>query len=243
MVLSVEAADVRSKRSQLWNSRKWILFEALFLYGLVIALLFGATRIPWPWFRGYLSLVSAILFLYVPIGVLWLQRIPLERYGIRFRPLVPALKAYGVLSIVTFSLFLIAYYLVWHYQLCQKLHIPTLLVRCSSGPLSHPPLPDPLSLWMLSTVILVALPEECFFRGYLQGRLSELMSPYLAVILGSVFFALGHWIVLGNPATLLVFFPGLLFGWLRLRTRSIVAGTLFHASCNILMEFLHHWFF
>jgi membrane protease YdiL (CAAX protease family) len=33
---------------------------------------------------------------------------------------------------------------------------------------------------------------------------------------------------------LLVFFPALLFGWLRERTGTIVGSTLFHAACNIL---------
>jgi membrane protease YdiL (CAAX protease family) len=32
------------------------------------------------------------------------------------------------------------------------------------------------------------------------------------------------------------FIPGLVFGWMFARTRSILAGTLFHAACNLVME-------
>jgi membrane protease YdiL (CAAX protease family) len=34
-------------------------------------------------------------------------------------------------------------------------------------------------------------------------------------------------------ARLAVFFPALLFGWLRARTGGIGASVLFHASCNL----------
>ena len=42
-----------------------------------------------------------------------------------------------------------------------------------------------------------------------------------------------------DPASLAVFFPGLLFGLLQRRTGSVLAGTLFHASCNVLIDVLH----
>jgi len=39
----------------------------------------------------------------------------------------------------------------------------------------------------------------------------------------------------GDPRALATFFPGLLFGWMRSSTKSILAGTLTHASSNILV--------
>jgi membrane protease YdiL (CAAX protease family) len=41
-----------------------------------------------------------------------------------------------------------------------------------------------------------------------------------------------------NVQRLAVFFPALLFGWLRARTRGIGAPVLFHALCNILASTL-----
>jgi membrane protease YdiL (CAAX protease family) len=35
-----------------------------------------------------------------------------------------------------------------------------------------------------------------------------------------------------SPQRLLVFFPSLVFGWLRLRTGSLLPGIFFHALCN-----------
>jgi membrane protease YdiL (CAAX protease family) len=48
-----------------------------------------------------------------------------------------------------------------------------------------------------------------------------------------VIFAIGHVLTIRHPARLAVFFPALLFGWLRQRTGGVGASVLLHASCNI----------
>ncbi|MBT9554434.1 MAG: CPBP family intramembrane metalloprotease [Myxococcales bacterium] len=96
-------------------------------------------------------------------------------------------------------------------------------------------------------LVLVALPEEWFYRGYLQARLDEshprrwrILGADLGVgwLLGSVLFALGHLVLDARVERLAVFFPSLLFGWLRARTGSVMASTLFHALCNVLAQTL-----
>ena len=93
-------------------------------------------------------------------------------------------------------------------------------------------------------LILVAFPEEYFFRGYLQGRLDERFAPKWRIlgaqlgpgwILASLAFALLHPILIPGVHRLLVFFPSLHFGWLRARTGSIGAAVLVHAFSNILL--------
>jgi uncharacterized protein len=96
-------------------------------------------------------------------------------------------------------------------------------------------------------LVIIALPEEAFYRGYLQSRLDEAL-PWKMRILGadigpsllitSLVFALGHFATIREPARLAVFFPSLVFGWLRARTGGIGAGVTFHASCNIFSELL-----
>ena len=104
------------------------------------------------------------------------------------------------------------------------------------------------SLWWLLTFLvvhlgLVALPEEWFFRGYLQGRLDERFgTPWRiggvacgpGLVLASVAFTLLHPILIPGVHRLLVFFPSLLFGWLRARTGNIGAAVWVHALCNLL---------
>ena len=74
---------------------------------------------------------------------------------------------------------------------------------------------------------LIALPEEVFYRGYLQTRLDDAWplrvrlfgaSVGPSVVVTSAIFALGHLLTIHDPGRLAVFFPSLVFGWLRART-------------------------
>lgn len=92
-------------------------------------------------------------------------------------------------------------------------------------------------------LLVIALPEEAFFRGFLQTSLDHAWPPRfrvlganvgLGLLVSSAIFAVGHLLTTPHqPARLAVFFPALLFGWLRARTGGIGAGMTFHALCNI----------
>jgi membrane protease YdiL (CAAX protease family) len=64
-----------------------------------------------------------------------------------------------------------------------------------------------------------------------------------ALVVSSALFAVSHVAVIPNPQRLAVFFPALLFGWMRARTGSIAAGAAFHALCNLLSDVLHTSYF
>lgn len=108
----------------------------------------------------------------------------------------------------------------------------------------------PLSL--LIQLLLVALPEEFFYRGFLQGRLNAVwtrrwhLGPFhtsAPILVTSAAFALGHFAIGFDPRRLAVFFPSLAFGWLRDRTGGLVAPVVYHAACNLLVELavVHYW--
>jgi hypothetical protein len=113
-------------------------------------------------------------------------------------------------------------------------------------------LPDHPGTFALSEILVVAIPEEVFFRGYLLSRFEErwpsrrrfLGAPVgKALFLSSALFALGHFLVDRQPARLAVFFPALVFGWVRGRAGSVAPGAVYHALCNLLSESLHESFF
>ncbi len=96
-------------------------------------------------------------------------------------------------------------------------------------------------------LMLVALPEEAFYRGYLQSRFDEALPPQWLVLgarvgpgllITSAVFALGHLLTVRDPARLAVFFPSLVFGWLRARTGGVGASIGFHVLCNLFSEAL-----
>lgn len=93
----------------------------------------------------------------------------------------------------------------------------------------------------------VAFPEEVFFRGYLQTALDRAWAPRVSVlgarlgpglVVSSAIFAVGHVLTQPDPARLAVFFPSLVFGFLRARSGGVGAAIAFHAACNLFASYL-----
>jgi membrane protease YdiL (CAAX protease family) len=113
-------------------------------------------------------------------------------------------------------------------------------------------LPDSLLLTAALQLLVVALPEELFYRGWLQTAWARLEPERGITLLGArlgngflatqVLFALGH-LVSGQPWRLATFFPGLLFGWLRARTGSVIAPVVVHTLSNLLILTLERSFY
>lgn len=104
-------------------------------------------------------------------------------------------------------------------------------------------------LWLvLVNLLVVAVPEEVFYRGFLGSRMDQLFVPTwnflgarigVGLVITSALFALGHYLVEFQPGRLTVFFPSLLFGWLRSRTGGVGAASVVHALSNVLLAFLN----
>jgi membrane protease YdiL (CAAX protease family) len=200
----------------------------------LVSLLYRLRSIPFV--ESNIAVVAAVAFLYLPALILWRRNHELEDYGLRFRPIGRGLLLWLLATALILPPFGFCYDLFVNVY-CQKFLMK--LVVCPTPIAKNLRLPPQLPLLILSQVLVVALPEEFFFRGYLQQRLGEVMSARRAWLWQAVLFALGHYLVTFHPASLLVFFPGLLFGLLRTLSGSLLAGTLFHATCNLVMEILH----
>ena len=197
-----------------------------------------------PFIHQNLHALVAAVFLLLP-QVALKGRGDIERYGFTSHPrrlglAVATVGIFGVLPLFSVG------FVAWNRFLCA--HAPA-WVPGSCLRLAHPVfrLPSDFAMLAAAQLIVVALPEELFFRGYLQGRLEDAWPAsrtFFGARLGGAWvaqaalFALGHYFVTFEPQMLTRFFPGLLFGWMYARTRSILAGTLFHAACNLLMDVL-----
>jgi membrane protease YdiL (CAAX protease family) len=113
-------------------------------------------------------------------------------------------------------------------------------------------LPDGVAVLALVQLLVVALPEELFYRGFVQTAWARTAPERGVTVLGArlgagflwtqVLFAAGHLVVL-QPWRLGTFFPGLLFGWLRARTGSLAAPVILHALSNVFIATLEASFY
>ena len=126
-----------------------------------------------------------------------------------------------------------------HYGGLGAIHLPKLEW--------NPLVKDGFSQFCLLQWLVVALPEELFFRGFLLKLLEQRFPPKrrimgggvgLALVISAAAFALIHLPKDGDPRALATFFPGLLFGWMRSATGSIMASTITHGASNILVRLL-----
>ena len=186
----------------------------------------------------------ALIFLVLPQLVLR-KRGNIERYGFTTQPLGLGLVIAALAIAIVLPLFAVGFVFVLRAACTQA---PS-LVPGSCFRVFHPVwrLPGDFPMQVAAQLVVVALPEELFFRGYVQGRLEDALPPTRTLWgarvgwawpLGAALFGLGHFLVTFEPQMLSRFFPGLAFGWMFARTRSILASTIFHAACNLIMAVL-----
>jgi membrane protease YdiL (CAAX protease family) len=240
------------------------LAEVLVVFAVTTAATAVITRLPavLPGIEGYVHLLVGALFLMTAVKLAQREPNGMERHGIDLsgvltppdaddeRPAGPlglydlaralktgipaALKESGValgIALVVFPAFALGFYF-WHGP---------------EHPLQYNP-PDDFVSFALTQLLVVALPEEALFRGYMQTRLHDkwpaqreifgVKIDLRVLLLQAALFAILHYASITNPARLAVFFPALLFGVLRAWRGGIGAAMLFHAMSNVLAELL-----
>ena len=112
----------------------------------------------------------------------------------------------------------------------------------------QPQLPPNHASFLATHLLMVAVPEEMFFRGYLQTAIRAAHPPSVTVLgvrvslfawmTQATLFALIHLAGSNSPGVLAVFFPGLLFGWVRAWRGGIAAAVVLHGLANLLGDVL-----
>lgn len=118
--------------------------------------------------------------------------------------------------------------------------------------LKHLNIPLPLSpiipggrwiSWFAYQFMYVAVAEEIFFRGYFQSNVLSLLTmsvqkkraflEIIGIIISATVFAISHCLILGSVMPIITFLPGLIFGWLLVKTKSLLTPVLFHGLANV----------
>lgn len=185
-----------------------------------------------------LPVIVAILFLYSPIIVMWRRRRHIDFLDRNLKDYIFSVKALIIAVLIIFPPFLLAAS-VWQ------------TVVLGSKGFHNAGFPN---IWnaIAFQLCLVALPEEFYFRGYFQSAMNRLMRKKWRIlgadlgygwIVTAAVFAVAHSIVVYKWWHFSIFFPALLFGYLRERTGSITAPILFHATSNLMMDWFTRCYF
>lgn len=228
--------------------------------GLALAKLVSAVE-PTGLLGANLAGVAAFLFIALPDGRLRRRNDPWSAYGLPPLALRDARtwRAIGrgtlqglLVCAVVFPAFAAIF---WAYAELVP-HVPGAIARVVApyGVAPRPAfrLPDRVLLLLAVQLLVVAAPEELFYRGWMQTSWRRSAPERGVTVLGArlgagflwtqVLFALGHLVVL-QPWRLATFLPGLLFGWVRERTGGLVAPVVVHALSNVFLATLEASFY
>lgn len=195
--------------------------------------------------ESILWLIVPLVFFLVPYFALRWREESFADYGVSlpekikgaYREAKPALRLALLTALVTFPPFT---FLFWIWS--KFIHMGGIM---KMNPLAW------VSI-LIFQFFYVALPEELFYRGYILGKLNKVWPPVVSILkvpvgfgipVTAVLFAFGHFLINFSPARLGVFFPALIFGWMREKTGGILASAVYHAMCNILVLALEQIFF
>jgi membrane protease YdiL (CAAX protease family) len=179
------------------------------------------------WFSIYIPLVVAAILIYVPVfhGSLRKERITyLDRSIGDFGR---SLRGFFISAVIILPAFLLVNH-YWQEIIFSRAFLPRMIP----------------SLWflVLDQLFLVAIPEEFFFRGWFQTRLNPLFKAQWNIfgarlgwswLLTALVFAVAHSVIHYQWWHFAIFFPALLFGWLREKTGTITAPSLWHCLGNV----------
>jgi uncharacterized protein len=242
------------------SRRDLLRLWALAIGGLALAKLLSRIE-PTGILAANLAGVAAFLFIALPDSLLRARGDEWTRYGVPVYGLRDGRtwRAVGrgalvalLAAAIVFPVFAAGF---WMYAEILP-HLPPALARAvapyGGAPRFSLRLPDGLPLLVVVQLLVVSLPEEVFYRGFMQTSWARSAPEKGVTILGArlgagfvqtqLLFALGHLVVL-QPWRLGTFFPGLVFGWLRERTGNVAAPIFFHALSNVFIATLEASFY
>lgn len=212
-----------------------------------------------------LGALVAIVFLYLTVWLANRRGEDLVAFGFSSKPRLRSIVIALTYMAIIFPIFVFGF-VIFHNLACDKeslfapLAQPGICFGFDGWASAHWPelgfMSDDLTKLSLEFVfiqiVVVALPEELFFRGLIHELCERALPPKRrvfgggigwALVLSSAIFALGHLTVTFDARRLAVFFPGLLFGWMRSATGSIFAGVIAHTASNVFILALQEVFF
>lgn len=177
------------------------------------------------------GLITALLFGGIPLAACRMQRIPVSPAFRLPRSSVAVLAGAAVvgLSFWTINQEVVVFIQEWRDAALDPKIVA--LLKDYSAKLRM----LPVAAVVLALAVVPAFFEEAFFRGYLFAALRSRMTPAATIVATAIAFGLFH-VIAPNPlaserlvSSTLV---GLVLGWVRWRTGSLLAGILLHSVHN-----------
>ncbi len=232
LLLIAKFRDRFEPRNEALKSCNWSLFPAIIalffiLSGEVIRSLWYVKLIPilkkvpynasnWEIFSFfYISITLILLYIYLN----YVHKISIVKaFHLKLSQIPFILKFCAVLTIINiFCLRFLDFNLLLNPKISEIGYIKSLDIK-------------QVALFFLVTIVLAPILEESLFRGLLYSPLYRKVGRYLAIILSSLIWAVGHFQPLLPSVG--IFMTGILLAWLYDRSGSLIHPIIFHIFIN-----------
>ena len=214
--------QVRNKTSSKYLSIEVILITVISI-GICKLLLINFDS------EAMMALIVPVILVSAAIIPTLIRKSDLSQIGFNIGNIRLILRLHVITCVAVFTVLLCGIMLLDHYKVLLPM---------------RPIIPERrLYIWFCYQFLFAAVPEELFFRGYLQSNIINILNTvagkksvflsWCAIFISAMVFAVSHAVLLGNVISLITFFPGLILGWLFFRTNSLLAPILFHGIANI----------
>ncbi|MGE5195219.1 MAG: ABC transporter permease subunit/CPBP intramembrane protease [Deltaproteobacteria bacterium] len=185
------------------------------------------------------ALMTAIVFGGIPLAACRLRRVPV---GPAFRLPASPLPVFIAAALVGLSLWILCQEIVvllnWHDLTLN----PRLVEKLKEYVERLRSVPMPVVLLVMA--VTPAFFEEAFFRGFLFAALRPRTSPAMAIVATAVAFGFFHWIspsLMASERFVSSTLVGLVLGWVRWQTGTLLTGILLHTLHNGFLVLLAYY--
>ncbi|MEO1030023.1 MAG: type II CAAX endopeptidase family protein [Bacteroidota bacterium] len=188
-------------------------------------------------YSEFFDLIQALIQLLIVLGFFFIA----HRIILKTLFKIPKIKWTGLASLIglSFAFLQTPLKLAYNYIMGTEYHI----IYDFNGFENH------RIQYIISTILVIPIAEELFFRGFIQNKMHEEFKPITTVVMTSLLFALLH-----APYTNIVyafyevesqflddwhlsyitFFGGLISGFFFFKTKSIIPSITFHMCWNLM---------
>jgi hypothetical protein len=175
----------------------------------------------------YRSGLIAAIWIIIPSLILMFQGKEFKAYGITLSGWKRSMKIMLMASAITLGVYFIGWY-IYATEFHNKSFAPSIQVN--------------MALLTISILLFVGIPEEYFFRGYLQSELNYIFGRKIkflsskfgpGLLITAIIFTLSHILVQMDWSKASLIFLSLILGWLREKTESILASVGLHTFANM----------
>lgn len=173
------------------------------------------------------TLLLAILII-MPTAVFVIKRVDLSDYGISFRNGFRSIRTMLLFMVWILPLFIVVLIFFQFIFLAKPIRFAV---------------PEHFLIKCIHLLFFVSLPEEYFFRGYLQSALNRIFKRSFTafkarigpgLFITAFLFVFAHTGISGVWDGFFGIFPALIFGWLRDKTENVLASIIFHWICDVI---------